>query len=209
MAGAPPAEDDGRTRCGWARGQWLVPYHDAEWGVPVHDDRRHFEFLVLEGAQAGLSWLTILRRRHGYRRAFAGFDPERVARFTPARIERLLNDPGIIRNRAKVVAAVGNARAFLAVQDECGSFDAYLWSFTGGTTLVHRFDRIDQVPATSPESVALSDDLRRRGFRFVGPTVCYAHLQAAGLVNDHLTTCFRYPELTGGRPRRPRPAAAP
>ncbi len=191
-----PEGDDGRRRCDWATGPWLVPYHDTEWGVPVHDDRRHFEFLVLEGAQAGLSWLTILKRRDGYRRAFADFDPAVVARYTPAKVERLLADPGIIRNRAKVAATVGNARAFLEVQAAEGSFDAYLWSFTGGATVVNRWRRSAQIPAFTAVSEALSADLRRRGFRFVGPTVCYAHLQAAGLVNDHLTGCFRYPELT-------------
>ncbi len=189
--------DDGRPRCAWATGPWLVPYHDEEWGVPVHDDGTHFEFLILEGAQAGLSWLTVLKRRDGYRRAFAGFDPARVARFTPKKIEALLGDPGIIRNRAKVEATVANAGAFLAVADEHGTFDDYLWSFVDGTPVVNHWRSIDRVPATTPLSEALSADLRRRGFRFVGPTVCYAHLQAAGLVNDHLTTCFRHPGAKG------------
>jgi DNA-3-methyladenine glycosylase I len=175
----------------------MVAYHDTEWGVPAHDDTTHFEFLVLEGAQAGLSWSTILKRRAGYRKAFAGFDAARVARFTPARVEKLLQDPGIIRNRAKVESAVRNARGFLAVQEEFGSFDSYIWGFVGGRPVVNRWRRIGQVPPTSPESEALSADLRRRGFGFVGPTVCYAHLQAAGLVNDHLVSCFRYAELTG------------
>jgi DNA-3-methyladenine glycosylase I len=187
--------DDGRDRCGWATGPWLVPYHDLEWGVPVHDDHRHFEFLILEGAQAGLSWLTVLKRREGYRKAFAGFDPAVVARFTPRRVERLLTDVSIIRNRAKVESAVGNARAFLDVQEERGSFDDYLWGFTDGAPVINRWRRIGQVPATTPLSEAVSADLRRRGFRFVGPTVVYAHLQAAGLVNDHLTTCFRHAEV--------------
>jgi DNA-3-methyladenine glycosylase I len=189
---------DDRPRCGWAQGPWNIPYHDTEWGVPVHDDRTHFEFLVLEGAQAGLSWLTILKRRHGYRKAFADFDVEKVARFTPARVEKLLADPGIIRNRAKVEATVRNARAFMAIQDEVGSFDAYLWGFVGGKTKVNRWRRTDQLPAFTPISEAVSADLRRRDFRFVGPTVCYSHLQAAGLINDHLVSCFRYGELTRG-----------
>jgi DNA-3-methyladenine glycosylase I len=184
-----------RTRCAWANGPWLEPYHDTEWGVPVHDDNKHFEFLVLEGAQAGLSWLTILKRREGYRKAFAGFDPAKVARFTPARIEKLLADTGIIRNRAKVTSAVGNAKAFLDVQASEGSFDDYLWSFTGGKTVVNRWREIGQIPATSELSEKVSADLRARGFRFVGPTVVYSHLQAAGLVNDHLTGCFRYREV--------------
>jgi DNA-3-methyladenine glycosylase I len=174
----------------------MIPYHDAEWGVPVHDDRTHFEFLVLEGAQAGLSWLTILKRRDGYRRAFADFDAAKVARFTPARVEMLLLDPGIIRNRAKVESTVRNARAFLALQKEFGSFDAYLWGFVGGATVQNKWRRIDQVPATSKVSEAVSADLRARGFRFVGPTVCYSHLQAAGLVNDHLVSCFRHAEVS-------------
>ena len=173
----------------------MTAYHDTEWGVPVHDDLVHFEFLVLEGAQAGLSWSTVLNRRAGYRKAFAGFDAARVARFSPARVEKLLADPGIIRNRAKVEATVRNARAFLAVQEEVGSFDVYIWSFVGGRPLVNRWRRTEQLPATSPESEALSMDLKRRGFGFVGPTVCYAHLQAAGLVNDHLVSCYRYQDL--------------
>ncbi|HVB91492.1 MAG TPA: DNA-3-methyladenine glycosylase I [Acidimicrobiales bacterium] len=201
MTPVPAGEDfvaDDRPRCGWAQGPWNVPYHDTEWGVPVHDDRTHFEFLVLEGAQAGLSWLTILKRRDGYRRAFAGFDVEKVARFTPARVEKLLLDPGIIRNRAKVEATVRNARAFLAVAEEFGSFDTYLWGFVGGSPQVNRWRRLDQLPAFTPVSEAVSANLRRRDFRFVGPTVCYSHLQAAGLINDHLMSCFRYAELTAG-----------
>jgi DNA-3-methyladenine glycosylase I len=189
------------NRCEWAGSDpEMVSYHDTEWGVPVHDDTLHFEFLVLEGAQAGLSWSTILKRRAGYRKAFAGFDPATVARYTPARVEKLLGDSGIIRNRAKVEATVRNARAFLAVQEEAGSFDAYIWGFVGGRPIVNAWRRTGQVPATSPESEALSKDLRRRGFGFVGPTVCYAHLQAAGLVNDHVVGCFRYGELTGSGP---------
>jgi DNA-3-methyladenine glycosylase I len=165
--------------------------------VPVHDDRRHFEFLVLEGAQAGLSWLTILKRRDGYRSVFANFDVEKVARFTPARIERILQDERIIRNRAKVEATVRNAKAFRAVQKEFGSFDAYLWHFVGDRPQVNKWRRLDQLPAFTPLSEAVSKDLRARDFRFVGPTVCYSHLQAAGLVNDHLVGCFRYGEITG------------
>lgn len=174
-------------------------YHDEEWGVPVHDDRRHFEFLILEGAQAGLSWRTVLHRREGYRRAFADFDPERVARFTPRRVEALLADPGIIRNRLKVESAVGNARAFLQVRDEFGSFSAYVWAFVDGRPVRNRWRRQEEVPATSPVSDALSRDLKRRGFRFVGSTIVYAHLQATGLVNDHLVGCFRHRECRPAR----------
>ena len=196
----PPVSpvDDGRTRCDWAgTDPEMVAYHDTEWGVPVHDDDTHFEFLVLEGAQAGLSWSTILKRRSGYEKAFANFDPVKVARFTPAKVEKLLTDTGIIRNRAKVEATVRNARAFLDVQKEFGSFDAYIWGFVGGRPVVNRWRRTAQLPPTSSESEALSKDLKRRGFSFVGPTVCYAHLQAAGLINDHLIGCFRYDEITG------------
>lgn len=201
------SKSDVPTRCEWAGSDpAMIAYHDTEWGVPVHDDRIHFEFLVLEGAQAGLSWSTILKRREGYRKAFAGFDAAKVARFTPARVETLLGDPGIIRNRAKVEATVRNARAFLKVQEEFGTFDAYIWGFVGGRPLVNTWRRTAQLPAVSVESEAFSKDLRRRGFGFVGPTVCYAHLQASGLVNDHLVGCFRYAELTGagtsGRGRR-------
>jgi DNA-3-methyladenine glycosylase I len=173
----------------------MEAYHDTEWGVPTHDDRKHFEFLVLEGAQAGLSWRTVLQRREGYRRAFAGFDPEKVARFTPARVEKLLADPGIIRNRQKVTAAVGNARAFLKIVEELGSFDAFIWRFVGGKPIVNARRTLRQIPAQTRESVALSRELVRRGFRFVGPTIVYSHMQACGLVNDHLVSCFRYGEL--------------
>jgi DNA-3-methyladenine glycosylase I len=189
---------DDRPRCHWATGPWNTPYHDTEWGVPVHDDHTHFEFLVLEGAQAGLSWLTILKKRDGYRRNFAQFEAEKVARFTPKRVEKILLDPGIIRNRAKVESTVRNARAFLEIQEEFGSFDAYVWDFVGGKPKVNTWRRMEQMPATTPISENLSADLRARGFRFVGPTVCYSHLQATGLVNDHLVSCFRYAELTGG-----------
>lgn len=183
---------DGRVRCPWAGTDPLyVQYHDEEWGVPLHDDGRLFEMLILEGAQAGLSWITILRKRDAYRRAFAGFDPQKVARFTPARVERLLANPGIVRNRLKVEGAVRNARAFLAVQDELGSFDAYVWRFVGGEPKTNRWRSLGEVPARTPESDALSRDLKRRGFTFVGSTICYAFMQATGLVDDHLPTCFR------------------
>ncbi|OFV79428.1 MAG: DNA-3-methyladenine glycosylase [Acidobacteria bacterium RBG_13_68_16] len=197
-----------RRRC-WlgAPDPLMEAYHDTEWGVPVHDDRRHFEFLVLEGAQAGLSWRTVLQRREGYRRAFAGFDPHKVARFTPARVERLLADSGIIRNRAKVASAVGNAQAFLRVQEEFGSFDAFIWSFVGGRTRVNAQRLLKDIPARTPESEALSKELVRRGFRFVGPTIVYSHMQACGLVNDHLVSCSRYRELAGLAGRGAGPAA--
>jgi DNA-3-methyladenine glycosylase I len=181
-----------RTRCGWATTPLGITYHDEEWGVPVHDDRVLFEFLILEGAQAGLSWETILRKRDAYREAFEGFDPARVARFRPARVERLLRDPGIVRNRLKIESAVANARAFLAVQDEAGSFDAYLWRFVGGAPRDNRRRSLRQLPARTAESDALSRDLSKRGFKFVGSTICYAFMQAVGMVNDHVVSCFRY-----------------
>jgi DNA-3-methyladenine glycosylase I len=188
------------ARCPWAEKDPLYhPYHDEEWGVPSHDDRHLFEMLILEGAQAGLSWLTILRKRDGYRRAFDGFDPARVARYTEKRQAKLLADPGIVRNRQKVAAAVANARAFLAVADEHGSFDRYLWSFVGGAPRQNRFRRIGDVPARTPESDSLAKDLAKRGFKFVGSTICYAFMQAVGMVNDHLVTCPRHAELA--RPR--------
>ena len=180
------------TRCAWATTPLGIAYHDAEWGVPVHDDRVLFEFLVLEGAQAGLSWETILRKRDGYRAAFAQFDPAAVARFTPARVERLLVDPAIVRHRLKVESTVSNARALLAVQREFQSFDAYLWRFVDGAPIVNRRRGMGDVPARTERSDALSQDLKARGFRFVGSTICYAFMQAVGLVNDHLVTCFRY-----------------
>jgi DNA-3-methyladenine glycosylase I len=180
-----------------------VAYHDDEWGVPLHDDRQLYELLTLEGAQAGLSWSTILRKREGYRAAFAGFEPERVARFDQATVERLLQDPGIVRNRLKVASAVGNAARVLEVQEELGSLDAYLWGFVGGAPLVGRWTTLGEIPAETAESKAMSKDLKRRGFRFVGPTVCYAFMQAAGLVNDHVTSCFRYGELTRGASAAP------
>jgi DNA-3-methyladenine glycosylase I len=191
-------------RCGWAGTDPLyVAYHDREWGVPVHDDRRLFEMLTLEGAQAGLSWITILRKRERYRQVFRGFDPVRVARLGRADVAALLRDPGIVRNRAKVEGTVRNARAFLAVVEEHGSFDRYVWSFVGGETLRNRWRALSEVPSETAESRALSRDLRKRGFTFVGPTICYAFMQAVGLVNDHLTSCF----LHGTRraPRRSTP----
>ena len=183
---------DAYTRCSWARTPLSIAYHDTEWGVPVHDDVVLFEFLTLEGAQAGLSWETILKKREAYREAFAGFDPERVARFTPARVERLLRNPGIVRNRFKVVSTVGNARALLVLRRELGSFDAYLWGFVGGVPRVNRWRSLEQVPGRTPESDALSRDLSGRGFKFVGSTICYALMQAVGLVNDHTIDCFRH-----------------
>ena len=182
------------TRCKWAEGASLdyIRYHDEEWGVPVHDDRTQFEFLILEGAQAGLSWSTILNKRDGYRRAFADFDPQKVARFTKRRVEKLLKDPSIVRNRLKVESAVSNAQAFLDVQEEFGSFSDYIWGFVDGRPMQNTFKRDRDIPATSPESDALSKDLKKRGFRFVGSTIIYAHMQATGLVNDHVTGCFRH-----------------
>ena len=182
--------------CPWAYGAspLYIPYHDREWGVPVRDDRGQFEFLTLESAQAGLSWATILNRREGYRKAFAGFDPEKVARFDGKKIEALLLDPGIIRNRLKVNAAVNNARRFLEVQGEFGTFCKYIWSFVGGRPKVNRWEELRQLPASSKESDALSADLKKRGFKFTGTTIVYAHMQAAGLVNDHLVSCFRHRE---------------
>jgi DNA-3-methyladenine glycosylase I len=183
-------------RCGWAGSDPLyVAYHDEEWGVPVHDDGTMFEFLILEGFQAGLSWLTILRKREAFRKAFAGFDVARVARFDRRKLERLLQNPGIVRNRLKVEAAKKNARAFLDVQKEFGSFSAYLWAFGGGRPKKNRWKTLAEVPATTPESDAMSKDLKQRGFSFVGSTICYAHMQAVGIVNDHLTGCFRYRQV--------------
>ena len=183
-----------RQRCDWGTrgGELMTAYHDQEWGVPVHDDQKQFEFLTLESAQAGLSWLVVLRKREAYRRAFADFDPEKVARFTAKRIERLVADPGIIRNRLKIAAAVANAQRFLDVQEEFGSFDKYIWSFVGGRPIQNRLASMKHLPATSKESDTLSKDLKQRGFKFVGSTIMYAHMQAVGMVNDHLVTCFRH-----------------
>jgi len=183
-------------RCGWVTNDPIyIKYHDEEWGVPVHDDKKLFEFIILEGAQAGLSWLTILKRRSGYRKAFTNFNVQKVARFTPGKIEKLLLDPGIIRNRLKVNAAVTNARAFIKVQEEFGSFDKYSWRFVDGQQKVNEFKTLDQMPSTTRESDAFSKDLKQRGFKFVGSTIIYAHMQAVGMVNDHLVSCFRYKEV--------------
>jgi DNA-3-methyladenine glycosylase I len=186
----------GKKRCAWAESgnELYIQYHDREWGVPVHEDRKQFEFLILEGAQAGLSWSTVLNKREGYRKAFANFDPVKVARFSEKKIETLIQNSSIIRNRLKITSAVSNARAFLAIQKEYGSFDTYIWAFVGGKPLQNRWKTMAEVPATSPESDALSKDLKQRGLKFVGSTIMYAHLQAAGLVNDHLLSCFRYRE---------------
>ena len=185
------------SRCPWSVSDPLyIAYHDEEWGVQEHDDRKLFEMLILEGAQAGLSWITILKRRETYRRAFDGFDAEIIARYDDAKVAALLSDPGIIRNRQKVAATIQNARAFLDVQAEFGSFDAYIWQFVGGLPRQNAFTELSQIPAETPESRAMSKDLRKRGFSFVGPTICYAFMQACGLVNDHLVSCFRYAELT-------------
>ena len=186
------------TRCAWAgtNNPLMREYHDREWGVPVNDDRTHFEFLVLEAAQAGLSWSIVLSKREGYRRAFSQFDPAKVARYTRSRVEKLVADPAIIRNRLKIEAAVRNARAFLAVQDEFGSFNAYCWQFVDGRPRLNRWKTMSEIPATSSESDAFSKDLKRRGFSFVGSTVIYAHMQAVGMVNDHLVGCFRYRQVT-------------
>jgi len=183
------------TRCPWTNDPQMNEYHDTEWGVPVHDDVRWFEDIVLDGAQAGLSWSTILKRREGYRRAFAGFDPARVAAFGEADVERLLQDPGIIRNRLKIRSAIGNAQAFLRIQEEFGSFDAHVWQFVGGKPIKNAWKDLGELPVTSPESDALSRDLKKRGFRFVGSTIVYALMQATGMVNDHLVSCFRYDEV--------------
>jgi len=185
------------TRCAWvnAADPLMIDYHDREWGVPVHDDRKHFEFLVLEAAQAGLSWSTVLRKREGYRRAFSDFDPEKIARYTEKKVEALKQDASIIRNRMKIAAAVRNARQFLAVQEEFGSFDAYAWRFVDGRPKLNRSKDTKEVPATSAQSDAFSKDLKSRGFTFVGTTVIYAHMQAVGMVNDHLIDCFRYREV--------------
>src|SRR6266550_612599 len=186
------------TRCSWARSPLMIAYHDAEWGVPVHDDRVHFEFLTLEGAQAGLSWETILKKRESYRDAFADFDPDRVARFTAARIERLLKNPGIVRNRLKVVSTVQNAKSFRAIQRELGSFDSYVWGFVSGAPRVSHRRELRDIPPKTGESDAMSRDLLRRGFKFVGSTICYAYMQAVGLVNDHTVDCFRYSTSSHG-----------
>jgi DNA-3-methyladenine glycosylase I len=189
-----------KRRCEWApeADPLYLAYHDEEWGVPSHDDRYLYEMLTLEGAQAGLSWSTILRKRDGYQHAFAQFDARKVARFDRRKVERLLQDPGIVRNRLKVESTVNNARRVLEVQQEFGTFDAYIWQFVDGEPIVNRWRRLADIPAETAESKAMSKDLKRRGFRFVGPTVCYAYMQGVGMVNDHVTSCFRYRELRGG-----------
>ena len=189
-----------QKRCSWVSegNALMLEYHDREWGVPNHDDRKHFEFLILEAAQAGLSWSIVLNKREGYRRAFSQFDPERVARYTKAKIDKLIADPGIIRNRLKIEAAVQSARALLAVQEEFGSFDKYCWQFVGGKPRQNRWKSLGQIPATTPESDEFSRDLKQRGFKFVGSTVIYAYMQALGMVNDHYVDCFRYRAVKRG-----------
>jgi DNA-3-methyladenine glycosylase I len=186
-------DSDGRSRCPWAKGDLYVRYHDEEWGVPVHDDRTLFEFLILEGAQAGLSWSTILNKRENYRRAFDRFDPQRVARYDRRKVQQLMRDPGIVRNKLKIASAIGNAKSFLHVREEFGTFDRYIWQFVEGKPRVNAWKSLSQVPASTPQSDAMSKDLKRRGFNFVGSTICYAFMQAVGMVNDHLVSCFRYP----------------
>lgn len=186
----------GPVRCGWAKGERYIRYHDEEWGVPVHDDRTLFEFLILEGAQAGLAWSTILNKRENYRRAFDGFDPQKIARYPSKKIAALLRDPGIVRNKLKIASAIENAKAFLRVQEEFGSFDRYLWQFVGGKPRINKWKSLRHVPARTTESDAISKDLKRRRFKFVGTTICYALMQAVGMVNDHVTDCFRYKPLS-------------
>ncbi|HUD68462.1 MAG TPA: DNA-3-methyladenine glycosylase I [Candidatus Sulfotelmatobacter sp.] len=187
-----------RVRCGWASSELMIRYHDEEWGVPVHDDRTLFEFLILEGAQAGLSWSTILNKRENYRKAFARFEPKRVAAIDRGKVEQLLRNPGIVRNKLKIASTIENAKAFLRVQEEFGSFDRYIWQFVGGKPLVNKRKSLRQVPASTAESDAMSKDLKRRGFNFVGSTICYAFMQGVGMVNDHVVDCFRY-RLVGKR----------
>lgn len=200
-----------KKRCTWCLGsETYMRYHDEEWGKPVHDDRTLFEFLILEGAQAGLSWSTILNKRDGYRKAFAGFDAKKVARFSARDVARLMRDAGIVRNRLKIESAITNAHAFLAVQREFGSFDRYIWQFTGGKPVINHRRSRKEVPASTPESDAMSRDLKRRGFRFVGTTICYAYMQATGMENDHVTDCFRHAELAGKpKPKRTAKKATP
>jgi DNA-3-methyladenine glycosylase I len=190
-----PVTKQNVTRCTWASNELSTKYHDKEWGAPVHDDRVWFEFLILEGAQAGLSWDTILQKRERYRQVFSGFDPAKVARFDKKKVRALLRDPGIVRNRLKIAATIANAKAFLKIQKEYGSFDKYIWQFVGGKPVQNKWNSHKQVPAKTPLSIALSKDLLKRGFRFVGPTICYAFMQATGLVNDHLVNCYRFREL--------------
>jgi len=197
MSNSVMKDSDGPSRCPWAKGEVYVRYHDEEWGVPVHDDRTLFEFLILEGAQAGLSWSTILNKRDNYRKAFDRFDPKRVARYDRRKIQQLLRDPGIVRNRLKIASAIANAKSFLLVQQEFGTFDRYIWQFVEGKPRVNSWKSLSEVPARTPESDAMSKDLKRRGFNFVGSTICYAFMQGVGMVNDHVTDCFRHPALGG------------
>jgi DNA-3-methyladenine glycosylase I len=201
---APQAPSDDRQRCSWATTAAMIAYHDAEWGVPQHEDRVLFEFLILEGAQAGLSWSTILAKREAYRRAFSNFNPKSIARYDAAKLKQLMANAGIVRNRLKISAAVQNARAFLAVQKEFGTFDAYIWEFVGGKPIVNALSTSSQIQARTEESDRMSRDLLKRGFKFVGPTICYAFMQAVGMVNDHLVTCFRYAEIRDAAARRKR-----
>ena len=199
MNNQSPLTNPDRIRCEWTGADPLmITYHDQEWGLPVHDDRKLFEFLILEGMQAGLSWMTILRKRENFRAAFDEFDPAKIAQYDQAKFEELMNNAGIIRNRRKIEAAAQNARAFLALQEQFGSFDAYSWQFVGGKPLVNSWTEMSQIPAQTEESVILSKDLKKRGFNFVGPTIVYAHMQATGMVNDHTTDCFRYHEVQAG-----------
>ena len=185
-----------KTRCSWSTADpFYIKYHDREWGVPLHDDRRLFEILILEGAQAGLSWLTILKKRQNYRKAFDHFDPHKIAGYDSRKIGKLLSNEGIVRNKLKINAAIQNARSYLTVQKEFGSFSTYIWHFVGGETLKNKWRTLEEIPAQTPESAAMSADLKKRGFKFVGPTICYAFMQAAGLVNDHVVDCFRYEEV--------------
>jgi len=198
------AQLDSKPRCSWATTPAMITYHDSEWGVPQHDDRVLFEFLILEGAQAGLSWSTILAKREAYRRAFSNFNPKTTARYDASKTKKLMSNAGIVRNRLKISAAIQNARAFLAVQKEFGSFDAYIWQFVGGKPIVNSIQGLSQIQARTEESDKMSRDLLKRGFKFVGPTICYAFMQAVGMVNDHLITCFRYSEVKGAvaKPKR-------
>ena len=185
-----------KSRCGWSATDALyIKYHDTEWGVPVHNDRKLFEFLILDGAQAGLSWITILKKRQNYRKAFDHFDPHKIAGYDTRKVSELLSNEGIVRNKLKINAAIQNAVSFLAVQKEFGSFDNYIWRFVGGQTIKNKWNSLEEIPAQTPESAAMSADLKNRGFKFVGPTICYAFMQAAGLVNDHVVDCFRYEEV--------------
>ena len=196
MTTAPVRSEPEKTRCAWCGAEEIyVRYHDEEWGVPVRDDGKLFEFVLLEGAQAGLSWITILKRREGYRAAFAGFDPEKIASFGEGDVARLMQDGGIVRNRSKIEAAIRNARAFLKVAEEFGTFGTYLWGFVDGSPISNRWEDASQIPAVTPLAEKISKDMKRRGFSFFGPTICYAHMQATGMVNDHLVACFRHSEI--------------